>query len=38
MLSPFHLEVTDVYLADLKASLDEVNAGDTRTLGEARYS
>ena len=38
MLSPFHLEVTDVYLADLKASLDEVLAGDTRTLGEARYS
>ncbi len=37
MLSPFHHEVVDVYLADLQASLAE--AGSEKTEGfEARYS
>lgn len=38
MLSPFHLEVADVYLSDLQTSLDEVKAGDNDTVKEARYS
>lgn len=38
MLSPFHAEVTDVYLGDLKDSLAIVRSGDTDTVTEARYS
>jgi sphinganine-1-phosphate aldolase len=38
MLSPFHIEVTDVYLDDLKSSMDIVRSGDTDAVTEARYS
>ena len=38
MLSPFHLEVTSVYLDDLKACVEIVRAGNTDAVKEARYS
>jgi sphinganine-1-phosphate aldolase len=38
MLSPFHAEVTDVYLGDLRESLAAVAAGDNDAVTEARYS
>ncbi|MCB1692843.1 MAG: hypothetical protein KDI19_08760, partial [Pseudomonadales bacterium] len=38
MLSPFHHEVTGVYLSDLEASLGAVKAGATDAVTEARYS
>ena len=38
MLSPFHSTVTDVYLADLAASVEQVRAGDKDAVTEARYS
>ena len=38
MLSPFHAQVTDTYLADLAASVAAVQAGSNETLTEARYS
>ncbi len=38
MLSPFHAEVTDTYLADLKAAMEIVAAGGSETITEARYS
>lgn len=38
MLSPFHTEVTDTYLDDLRASLAAVKAGDTDAVTESRYS
>jgi hypothetical protein len=38
MLSPFHAEVTSVYLDDLKAAMDIVTAGNNDAVTEARYS
>jgi hypothetical protein len=40
MLSPFHLQVIDTYLADLKWALEEVQAEgvDAQPSPEARYS
>jgi glutamate/tyrosine decarboxylase-like PLP-dependent enzyme len=38
MLSPFHSEVTSVYLDDLKAAMDIVTAGNNDAVTEARYS
>ena len=38
MLSPFHAEVADGYLADLAWALAEVKAGASSAAGEARYS
>jgi glutamate/tyrosine decarboxylase-like PLP-dependent enzyme len=38
MLSPFHAEVTDQYLSDLRDSLQQVQAGDTDRVTESRYS
>ncbi len=38
MLSPFHIEVTDVYLGDLELSMEIVRSGDTDAVTEARYS
>ncbi|MGV8998359.1 MAG: pyridoxal phosphate-dependent decarboxylase family protein [Parvibaculaceae bacterium] len=38
MLSPFHLQVADTYLADLKWALDEVRTGKSAEKKEARYS
>ena len=38
MLSPFHIQVTEAYLADLKSSMEEVVAGKTGSITEARYS
>lgn len=38
MLSPFHAEVVDIYLDDLKHSLESVKAGASETVTEARYS
>ncbi len=38
MLSPFHAEVTDTYLDDLRDSMEIVRAGATETVTEARYS
>lgn len=38
MLSPFHLQVADTYLADLAWAVGEVKAGATGTKREARYS
>ncbi len=38
MLSPFHLQVADTYLADLAWAVDEVKAGMTGAAREARYS
>ncbi|MGV0036530.1 MAG: aminotransferase class V-fold PLP-dependent enzyme, partial [Candidatus Azotimanducaceae bacterium WSBS_2022_MAG_OTU7] len=37
MLSPFHAEVTDTYLDDLRDSLRAVQAGDKDTVTESRY-
>ena len=38
MLSPFHLQVADTYLADLAWAVGEVKAGATGAKREARYS
>lgn len=38
MLSPFHLEVADTYLADLEWALGEVRKGTSGGKREARYS
>lgn len=38
MLSPFHLQVTDAYLEDVKWALEEVKAGKGGKKREARYS
>jgi glutamate/tyrosine decarboxylase-like PLP-dependent enzyme len=38
MLSPFHLQVADTYLADLAWAVGEVKAGQTGAAREARYS
>lgn len=38
MLSPYHINVTDNYLDDLKASTKIVEAGNAKTITEARYS
>ncbi len=38
MLSPFHLQVVDTYLSDLKWALDEVRSGKAGETKEARYS
>ena len=38
MLSPFHAEVTDTYLNDLRDSLRAVQAGDKDAVTESRYS
>jgi len=38
MLSPFHAQVTDTYLADLEWALGEVKAGNAGKKREARYS
>ncbi|HEX7776274.1 MAG TPA: pyridoxal-dependent decarboxylase [Parvibaculum sp.] len=38
MLSPFHLQVADTYLADLAWAVGEVKAGMTGAAREARYS
>ena len=39
MLSPFHAQVADMYLADLAWALGEVRGGDGGAAGgEARYS
>ena len=38
MLSPFHLQVTDTYLSDLKDAMEAVRSGDRDTITEARYS
>ena len=38
MLSPFHAQVADVYLADLAWALGEVRGGDVGAGGEVRYS
>jgi len=38
MLSPFHAEVTQLYLDDLKAALAAVKAGEKETVTEVRYS
>ncbi|MGB5950012.1 MAG: aspartate aminotransferase family protein [Parvibaculum sp.] len=38
MLSPFHLQVADTYLADLAAAVAEVKAGQKGPAREARYS
>ena len=38
MLSPFHFEVTDVYLSDLSESLEAVRSGDNSAVTEVRYS
>ena len=38
MLSPFHAEVTSVYLDDLKAAMNIVTAGNNDAVTEARYS
>ena len=38
MLSPFHATVTDVYLDDLKSSVEQVESGDKDAVTEARYS
>lgn len=38
MLSPFHLQVADTYLDDVKWALEEVKAGKTGKKREARYS
>ncbi|MBX3492396.1 MAG: aspartate aminotransferase family protein [Parvibaculum sp.] len=38
MLSPFHAQVTDTYLADLEWALGEVKAGNEGKKREARYS
>jgi len=38
MLSPFHVGVTETYLADLRDSLAAVRAGASDSVTEARYS
>ena len=38
MLSPFHAQVTSVYLKDLEDSLEIVRSGNTDAVTEARYS
>ena len=38
MLSPFHAQVADTYLADLSWAADQVRAGGAATKVEARYS
>jgi len=38
MLSPFHGEVTSVYLDDLKSAVDIVRGGNTDAVTESRYS
>lgn len=38
MLSPFHAEVTNTYLNDLKDSLKAVQSGDKSAVTESRYS
>ena len=38
MLSPFHAQVTDTYLADLKSSTETVATGKSESITEARYS
>ena len=38
MLSPFHAEVTSVYLEDLSAALSEVADSEKAVAGEVRYS
>ncbi|MFT7685887.1 MAG: sphinganine-1-phosphate aldolase [Candidatus Azotimanducaceae bacterium] len=38
MLSPFHLTITDVYLSDLRSSVEQVISGDTDAVTESRYS
>jgi len=38
MLSPFHAQVTDVYLSDLRSSLEAIAGGDNEAVTEARYS
>ncbi len=38
MLSPFHLQVADTYLADIAWAVEEVKAGAKGTAREARYS
>jgi len=38
MLSPFHKTVTDVYLADLSDSIEQVKSGDKSAVKESRYS
>lgn len=38
MLSPFHAEVADQYLADLEAGMADLRAGKTGEKREARYS
>ncbi len=38
MLSPFHAEVADVYLADLQWALNEARAGSAKSQAAPRYS
>jgi sphinganine-1-phosphate aldolase len=38
MLSPFHAQVADIYLADLEWALGEVEAGRSGRERESRYS
>lgn len=38
MLSPFHAEVADQYLADIEAGMAEIRAGNAGEKREARYS
>ncbi|TVS14039.1 MAG: aspartate aminotransferase family protein [Gammaproteobacteria bacterium] len=38
MLSPFHAEVADVYLADLEWALNEARAGSAKSQAAPRYS
>jgi len=38
MLSPFHLQVADTYLADIAWAMDQVKAGARGATREARYS
>ena len=38
MLSPFHLTVTQTYLDDLTAAVEEVRAGANDSVKEVRYS
>jgi sphinganine-1-phosphate aldolase len=38
MLSPFHAEVTDAYLRDLKSSVEEAATAKAEADFEARYS
>ncbi len=38
MLSPFHLQVTEAYLSDLREAMETVRSGDSETITEARYS